>query len=86
MVAAGEERRARVHDQATLGRAFGGGVALGFGATFFQAAQDELDELCGLQFARGARIVSAKLGDAGPLVGAGAIGWRGMRRAGISID
>jgi len=64
----------------------GGGVALGFGATFFQAAQDELDELCGLQFARGARIVPAKLGDAGPLVGAGAIGWRGMRRAGMSID
>ena len=64
----------------------GGSVALGFGATFFQSAQDELDELCGLQFARGARIVPAKLGDAGPLVGAGAIGWRGMRRSGLSID
>ena len=64
----------------------GGSVALGFGATFFQAAQDELDALCGLEFARGARVVPAKLGDAGPLIGAGAIGWRGLRRSGIAID
>ncbi len=64
----------------------GGNVALGFGATFFQAAQDELDSLCGLEFSRGARIVPVKLGDAGPLIGAGAVGWRGMRRAGMSID
>lgn len=64
----------------------GGSVALGFGATFFQAAQDELDALCGIEFARGARIVPAKLGDAGPLIGAGAVGWRGLRRAGVSID
>ena len=64
----------------------GGSVALGFGATFFQAAQDELDALCGIEFARGARIVPAKLGDAGPLIGAGAVGWRGLRRAGVAID
>ena len=64
----------------------GGSVALGFGATFFQAAQDELDALCGLEFARGARVVPAKLGDAGPLIGAGAIGWRGLRRSGVAID
>lgn len=58
----------------------GGSVALGFGATFFIAAQDELDRLCQLSFSRGARIVSARLGDQGPLVGAGAVAVRGLRR------
>jgi len=58
----------------------GGSVALGFGATFFTAAQKTLDELCQIEFARGARIVPARLADEGPLVGAAAVGWRGFNR------
>ena len=58
----------------------GGSVAIGFGATFFEAAQRTLDELCGLEFSRGARIVPARLADEGPLVGAAAVGWRGINR------
>lgn len=57
-----------------------GSVALGFGAPFFAAAQDELDARCRLDFSTGARIVPAGLGADGPLVGAGAVGWRGMGR------
>ena len=60
----------------------GGSVAIGFGATFFTAAQRTLDELCGLEFAKGARIVPARLGDEGPLIGAAAVGWRGLNRNG----
>ena len=58
----------------------GGSVALGFGPTFFAAAQEVLDRECQLSFTRGARIVPARLGDQGPLVGASAIGWRGLNR------
>ena len=50
-----------------------GSVALGFGEPFFRAAQDEVSLRCGLEFARPTRIVPAGLGDAGPLVGAGAV-------------
>ena len=57
-----------------------GSVALGFGAPFFAAAQDELDARARLDFSRGARIVPAGLGKDGPLVGAAAVGWRGMGR------
>jgi glucokinase len=55
-----------------------GSVALGFGAPFFVAAQRELDARARLDFCRGARIVPAGLGDAGPLVGAAAVGLRGV--------
>ena len=55
-----------------------GSVALGFGASFFDAAQAALDRTARLSFARGARIVPAGLGAMGPLVGAAAVGWRGM--------
>lgn len=58
----------------------GGSVALGFGATFFNAAQDSLSEHCRLSFVRGVRITPARLGDRGPLIGAGAIGLRGRHR------
>ena len=58
----------------------GGSVALGFGATFFTSAQKTLDELCGLEFSRNARIVPARLADEGPLVGAYAVGWRVLNR------
>lgn len=57
-----------------------GGVALGFGAPFFNAAQKTLDDLCQLDFTRNARIVPARLADESPLVGAAAIGWRGLNR------
>ncbi|MGH9183077.1 MAG: ROK family protein [Acidimicrobiales bacterium] len=57
-----------------------GSVALGFGAPFFTAAQAELDVRARLDFSRGARIVPAGLGDEGPLIGAGAVGWRGLGR------
>jgi glucokinase len=60
--------------------AVGGSVALGFGATFFNAAQETLTEHCRLSFARGVRITPARLGDRGPLIGAGAVGMRGLRR------
>ena len=54
-----------------------GSVALGYGSPFFAAAQAELDARARIEFARGARIRPAGLGDAGPLVGAAAVGWRG---------
>jgi glucokinase len=57
-----------------------GSVALGYGDTFFDAAQAEIDARCRLSFSAGARIVPAGLGDAGPLVGAAAVGLRGLRR------
>lgn len=58
----------------------GGSVALGFGATFFNSAQAALDQHSRLDFSRGARITPARLGDRGPLIGAGAVGLRGWRR------
>jgi len=60
----------------------GGTVALGFGATFFNSAQEALSEHARLSFSRSARIIPARLGGRGPLIGAGAVGVRGMRRAG----
>jgi glucokinase len=59
----------------------GGSVALGFGQPFFQAAQATLDDLCGLEFAKGARIVPTRLGDDGSLIGAAAVGLRGLNRS-----
>jgi glucokinase len=59
----------------------GGAVALGFGSTFFHAAQTALDAQALLPYSRGARIIPSRLGNEGPLVGAGAVGWRGVRRA-----
>ena len=59
----------------------GGGVALGFAATFFNAAQEELSTTARLPYTRHARITPTRLGDRGPLIGAGAVGIRGMRRA-----
>ncbi|MEP7112221.1 MAG: ROK family protein [Ilumatobacteraceae bacterium] len=60
----------------------GGSVALGFGATFFNSAQETLDEHAQLSFSKSARIIPARLGGRGPLIGAGAVGVRGVRRAG----
>jgi glucokinase len=58
-----------------------GSVALGYGVPFFAAAQAEMDFRCGLDFARGARVVPGGLGDAGPLVGAARVG---LDRMGLS--
>jgi glucokinase len=55
-----------------------GSVALGFGAPFFAAAQDEIDVRARLSFSVGCRIVPGGLGADGPLVGAGALAWRGL--------
>lgn len=55
-----------------------GSVALGFGHPFFEAAQDEMDRLCRLEFARGARVVPGGLGDRGPLIGAARVGLAGV--------
>jgi glucokinase len=58
-----------------------GSVALGFGEPFFAAAQAELDLRARLDFSRGAVIRPGSLGADGPLVGAAAVGWRGLDRA-----
>ena len=55
--------------------AIAGSVALGFGAPFFEAANDALAERCGLSYTKGVRIVPAGLGDKGPLLGAAALGF-----------
>lgn len=52
-----------------------GSVALGYGDAFFGPAQDEVDRLARLPYARGARIVPSPLAD-GPLLGAACVGWR----------
>ncbi|HEV2759462.1 MAG TPA: ROK family protein [Acidimicrobiales bacterium] len=57
-----------------------GSVALGYGEPFFAAAQAELDAQARLSFSTGARILPAGLGATGPLVGAAAVGWRGIGR------
>lgn len=58
----------------------GGSVALGFAATFFNAAQEEIDEVARIGQGAPARITPVRLGDQGPLIGAGAVGLRGLRR------
>ena len=58
----------------------GGGVALGFAATFFNAAQEELSTSARLPYSRQARITPTRLGDRAPLIGAGAVGIRGWSR------
>ncbi len=57
-----------------------GSVALGFGASFFDAAQAELDRSARLDFSIGTRIVPGGLGPDGPLIGAGKVGLEKLRR------
>jgi glucokinase len=59
----------------------GGTVASSFAATFLNAAQEEIDAVARVGHGAAARITPARLGDQGPLVGAGAIGIRGLRRS-----
>jgi glucokinase len=54
-----------------------GSVALGFGEPFFGAAQAEMDLLCRISYAQGAKVVPGGLDDRGPLVGAARVGLRG---------
>ncbi len=91
---AAEATTAEIHETGTLvGRAVGsaanlldvklvvvaGSVALGFGEPFFAAAQAEVDRIChDLDFSRGTRIRPAGCGDEGPLIGAAAVGLRGL--------
>lgn len=60
----------------------GGSVALGFGEPFFAAAQAEVDRVARLSYSAGVRVVPAGLGADGPLIGAAAVGFRGVRMAG----
>jgi glucokinase len=55
-----------------------GSVALGFGEPFFAAAGAEIARRARLAYAAGLAIRPGALGDAGPLVGAAAVGWRGI--------
>jgi glucokinase len=55
-----------------------GSVALGYGDVFFDAAQAEADRLCRIEYAVGLSIRPAGLGAGGPLLGAAAVGWRGL--------
>lgn len=55
-----------------------GSVALGFGDDFFRAAQEEIDRTACIAHARGTVIRPGGLGPDGPLVGAAAVGWRGL--------
>ncbi len=59
----------------------GGTIARNFAATFFHSAQVALEEHAQLPYSRGARITPSRLGDNGQLIGAGAMGWRGLRRS-----
>lgn len=58
-----------------------GSVALGYGDPFFDAANQELQRLARLEFARGARVVPAGCGADGPLIGAAAVALRGAGSA-----
>jgi glucokinase len=55
-----------------------GSVALGFGDPFFAAAQAEVDARCKLSFSSGCKVVRSSLDSSGPLLGAAAVGWRGI--------
>lgn len=57
-----------------------GSVALGFGEPFFASANSELRARTRLTFSSCGRIAPAGLGALAPLVGAGAVGWRGAGR------
>jgi glucokinase len=53
-----------------------GSVALGYGNTFFAAAQAEIDDRARLDFSRGTRVVPGALGADGPLIGAACVAFR----------
>jgi glucokinase len=57
-----------------------GSVALGFGDTFFDAANDAVSEWARISFAQSLRIEPSALGADGPLLGAASVAWRGLER------
>lgn len=57
-----------------------GSVALGYGDVFLAAARAELAASARIAHSRGTEIRIGGLGDEGPLVGAGALGWRAAGR------
>lgn len=59
-----------------------GSVALGYGDVFLAAARAELAASARMDHSRGTEIRLGGLGDEGPLVGAGALGWRA---AGVAV-
>jgi glucokinase len=63
-----------------------GSVALGFGESFFAAAQAELDARCRLDFSSGARIVPAALGADAGLVGAARLAFDGVFSANTGVE
>ncbi|HMJ74939.1 MAG TPA: ROK family protein, partial [Iamia sp.] len=58
-----------------------GSVALGYGDVFLTAARAELAARARMDHSRNAEIRIGGLGDEGPLVGAGALGWRATGRS-----
>lgn len=60
----------------------GGRVPREYASTLFLAAQEELDASCRLVFSKGARIASSRTPEPAGLVGAAAIGWRGLAKEG----
>lgn len=56
-----------------------GSVALGYGPTFFAAANEELHRSARLEFSRDATIVPSGCGSHGPLLGAAAVALTSMR-------
>lgn len=56
----------------------GGGVALGFGPPFYDAAQAEIDRSACLDFSSGTRIVPVGLGGDGGVVGGARVGFLGL--------
>ena len=57
-----------------------GGVAVGFGGPFLDAARAEIAARARLDFSRGTELLPAGLGAHTHLVGAGAVAWRGLGR------
>jgi glucokinase len=57
-----------------------GSVALGYGDVFLAAARAELAASARMDHSRGTEIRIGGCGDEGPLVGAGALGWRAAGR------
>lgn len=55
-----------------------GSVALGFGDPFFVAANAEIQRRARLDFSSGCELRPGGLGADGPLIGAAAVGWRGL--------
>jgi glucokinase len=63
-----------------------GSVALGFGRPFFEAAQAELSARARLAYSASCRIAPSRLGARAPLIGAAAVGLKGLGLSGSRPD